>query len=821
MEDQEVTLVMQLVASQRKFEKQMRAMSAAARNNFKKMTKYGRKFERSMGRVANRVKTIFAGAFAGLATGNLISGLFDVNKRFQDFVTSLKTATGTIAKARGAFADIRKFAETTPYGVAEITDGFIKLVNRGLRPTMKVMRSFGNTASAMGKSLDQMIEAVADAATGEFERLKEFGIIARSQGNKVVMTFQGVSKKIGKNAKEITNYLKSIGETKFAGAMADKMKNLSGLASNLRDKIDSLYLKIGDAGATGAFAFAITAAGGAVDFFAQNMNVLQGIFVGVGVVIVGALIPAIKAMTLALLKNPFGLAITAIAATVGLLVSMSDVMVGTGKNMATLGSYFGVAFDKIGSFAAKLWDGVFGDLVAGGWVPSLLDSLKRLSSGFGGFIVGAIAGVTTLWSAAVQAGGFIVDGFVAMKDRVAAIFNGLFSALGTKFSNFADAVKNILTDPFSGWHMKESFGISERIDQELSKVKSKTPNIQKTMEGIGKAFKLEKSYFKNLLDFSDIGDEWTKAAQELDQVNKPKADEVIDKNYLPDFPAGGAGGGSGSGGGGGGRGGGSSANDNAHLETIAKFGSVSDKARVAADEFNKSLLALGKQVNTGKIDQETYNNAVDNLKGVYDKAKAAAADYGGVVGTIMDGVKDTLKGVFSEIFKNGKITMKSLGDMVNNMMNRIFDKVMGLAIDGIFKLIGFKDGGFVQGFAGGGAVNGAGTGTSDSIPARLSKGEFVVNAGATSKYRGLLEQINSGNKIAFANQNAVMQNINVANEPTVNVSVIVNNNSAAGVNVRQNGSDIEIDIFEQVENGLVKRIHDGDSNLPAAVAGGF
>lgn len=53
-------------------------------------------------------------------------------------------------------------------------------------------------------------------------------------------------------------------------------------------------------------------------------------------------------------------------------------------------------------------------------------------------------------------------------------------------------------------------------------------------------------------------------------------------------------------------------------------------------------------------------------------------------------------------------------------------------------------------FADGGAVSGPGTGTSDSIPARLSNGEFVVNASATSKYRSLLESINSGQVAHFA-----------------------------------------------------------------------
>jgi len=51
-----------------------------------------------------------------------------------------------------------------------------------------------------------------------------------------------------------------------------------------------------------------------------------------------------------------------------------------------------------------------------------------------------------------------------------------------------------------------------------------------------------------------------------------------------------------------------------------------------------------------------------------------------------------------------------------------------------------------SGFATGGLVQGAGSGTSDSINARLSDGEFVINAAATSQYLPLLEQINNGAK---------------------------------------------------------------------------
>ena len=63
--------------------------------------------------------------------------------------------------------------------------------------------------------------------------------------------------------------------------------------------------------------------------------------------------------------------------------------------------------------------------------------------------------------------------------------------------------------------------------------------------------------------------------------------------------------------------------------------------------------------------------------------------------------------------------------------------------------------------ADGGYVQGPGTGRSDSIPANLSDGEYVVNARSTSKYLGLLEAINSGrDPMRFAEGGLVARNDN-------------------------------------------------------------
>lgn len=60
---------------------------------------------------------------------------------------------------------------------------------------------------------------------------------------------------------------------------------------------------------------------------------------------------------------------------------------------------------------------------------------------------------------------------------------------------------------------------------------------------------------------------------------------------------------------------------------------------------------------------------------------------------------------------------------------------------------GYASGGSVQRFPTGGSVVGPGTGTSDSIPAMLSNGEYVINAAATAAFRPLLDAINYGARV--------------------------------------------------------------------------
>lgn len=201
--------------------------------------------------LSKKTIALAASAAALAAAYKIATSAIRVTAEFEKLSASLETVTGSSEAATDAMAMIREMASETPFSVQQLTESFIKLKALGLDPSREALISYGNTASAMGKDLNQMIEAVADAATGEFERLKEFGIKAKSEGDRVSFTFQGITKTVGKNAAEIEGYLRDIGEFQFAGAMEKQMDTLDGAFSNFNDSMDNLLLSIGEAGVAG------------------------------------------------------------------------------------------------------------------------------------------------------------------------------------------------------------------------------------------------------------------------------------------------------------------------------------------------------------------------------------------------------------------------------------------------------------------------------------------------------------------------------------------------------------------------------------------
>lgn len=221
--------------------------AVSAKKDLDKMTEAGTKSEKSFSALGVASKAL-GGALAAMGAGKIAGDLISITRETGIMTASLRTATGSAESAAVAFDAITKLASQLPESVDSVATAFTKLVNYGLNPSEAAIKSYSNTAAALGKDLSQMVEAVADAATGEFERLKEFGIKSKVQGDQVSFAFRGVTETVKNSAAEIEGYLQDIGNNEFAGSAAEQMKELDGAISNLGDTYDSLLRTISKQG---------------------------------------------------------------------------------------------------------------------------------------------------------------------------------------------------------------------------------------------------------------------------------------------------------------------------------------------------------------------------------------------------------------------------------------------------------------------------------------------------------------------------------------------------------------------------------------------
>ncbi|WP_439471345.1 tape measure protein [Brevundimonas sp.] len=201
--------------------------------------------------LAGKALTAMTG-LAALSWGGLTGGAIRTGAKFEQFAAVLETLEGNSEKARASMQWVEEFAKTTPYELDEVMEAFVALRSYGIDPTDGTLKTLGNTASAMNKDLMQAVEMFADAQTGEFERLKEFGVRGSAAGDQVRLTYQRAGKEVVATSKKsgdaIRRNLLGIFDSRFEGAMEKQSKTFNGLWSNLMDMLTSFQRKVADAG---------------------------------------------------------------------------------------------------------------------------------------------------------------------------------------------------------------------------------------------------------------------------------------------------------------------------------------------------------------------------------------------------------------------------------------------------------------------------------------------------------------------------------------------------------------------------------------------
>lgn len=216
-------------------------------------------FQRNVGNYPKVLESIggkLAAAFSVAGVVEFGKKILETRAEFQKFEAVLTNTLGSSSAATKSMEMIQQIAAKTPFSVKELTESYVKLVNRGFKPTTAEITKLGDLAASQGKQFDQLTEALLDAQSGEFERLKEFGIKAKTVGDNVTLSFKGQSVEVNKfNEGALRNAILGFGELEgVAGGMAAISDTLGGKVSNLGDNFDAFFNNLGK-NSEGVFAF--------------------------------------------------------------------------------------------------------------------------------------------------------------------------------------------------------------------------------------------------------------------------------------------------------------------------------------------------------------------------------------------------------------------------------------------------------------------------------------------------------------------------------------------------------------------------------------
>ncbi|MCM3079592.1 hypothetical protein [Brevibacillus invocatus] len=172
--------------------------------------------------------------------------LIDSNAQMEQYKNTLTVVMGSQEKATKTLEWATKFAAQTPFEIPQIVEATTRMQAYGIQAD-KTLGIVGDMASVMGKDLMQAVEAVADAQTGELERMKEFGITKQMILDQAKLLGSAPVNNSGQitDMKAFNAALFSLMEKRFKGGMEMQSKSFKGMLSNVSDFMGTMGRKLG------------------------------------------------------------------------------------------------------------------------------------------------------------------------------------------------------------------------------------------------------------------------------------------------------------------------------------------------------------------------------------------------------------------------------------------------------------------------------------------------------------------------------------------------------------------------------------------------
>lgn len=394
---------------------------------------------------------------------------------------------------------------------------------------------------------------------------------------------------------------------------------------------------------------------------------------------------------------------------------------------------------------------------------------------------------------------------------LASVFNSLMAEYNNSYTDFNERRKKI--DNEYTQSVKALASIKEAKEAEVNKLKKE--GYISDLKAIDVLKEADNDYYKALAKQEDIRQERLAEINTALENQKDIVLESIDKEKEK--------------------------RDENHESRMKQLNEYLEKLN-SLENSNRATIKASEESEDSSVSK------IDTTKALKEKLSMELKD------SLKDSIKNlisgdgTIKDVLEEVGKSlGDTLATAWADELSTRLNKLLEPITsGLTdlftnmITGLFGGTPTKkaSGGAVTKKASGGFVSGRGTSTSDSIPAMLSDGEYVINAKAVSKIGvGNLDALNknmgsipNGNSLKFASGGLVK-----ASQSTHNTTSSSTDNSTASVvyapNVTVNSSsgetDIEAKVYKAMAQGkdeflsMVKKAMVQDSGMRDAVRNVF
>lgn len=427
-------------------------------------------FDKTFSAVSSSVKSLTKTVAGVAATYVSAQALKNVSMSALESASSLEGYRSTLnvvmkdqKKAAQMMAWAVDFANKTPFETDSIVEATVRLQSYGI-DAQKTMTQIGDMAGVMNKDIMQAVEAVADAQTGELERLKEFGItkaMIEAKGAELYKNQTIVNNK-GQivDQKKFNDALFALMEERFKGGMEIQAKSYKGIMSTITGVWKTGLANMAGISGTGEIieGSAFDAAKEGLSWVATKMQNMAnaGTFEQIGRKIGGVVQTGVKygtkvisvakkikdsvadtAKTIAARLEPMRPLFEGIAEkAMSLGRKITDGFTRAGPQIKTLAeTYIPPAIEMVGKLADAALN--VADFVVNNW-SSISPIIKGVATSFVAFK--AMSGVTSLIGKAKG----LIDIFKTVKS-IAGVA-GKIKALGAAFKGFS-GIATLLTSP--------------------------------------------------------------------------------------------------------------------------------------------------------------------------------------------------------------------------------------------------------------------------------------------------------------------------------------------------------------------------------------